>query len=116
MHKEGLWSAKFIWPALGQAFIKLNPFLLWRNLVMLVVEIGAVTTSIVTIVNFLHHSSYGFDLHISIWLWITVLFANFAESLAEGKGRAQADSLKQGRSEIYAQRITPGTDEKFERE
>lgn len=114
MHKKVLWTTKLIWPAIKQAFIKLNPLFLWRNFVMFVVEVGAVITSIIAFVNYFTGNPYSFDLHISIWLWFTVLFANFAESLAEGKGRAQAESLKQGRSEVYAQRIISGTDTEVE--
>lgn len=114
LQKKILWSTKFIWPAIKQAFIKLNPLYLWRNFVMFVVEIGAVITLIIAVTNFFSGRPYGFDLHISMWLWITVLFANFAESLAEGKGKAQAESLKQERSEVYAQRLVADSDDEVE--
>lgn len=105
MRKNVLWDSKFILPAIKQAFIKLNPLELRHKLVMFVVEISAIITAIIAILNF-----SAFSLQISFWLWFTVLFANFAESLAEGKGKAQAESLKQNRSEVYAQRLTSDID------
>src|SRR3990172_7517794 len=114
MHKRILWSTKFIWPAIKQAFVKLNPLVLWRNIIMFVVEIGAAATLIIAAKHFFAGIPYNFDLYISIWLWVTVLFANFAESLAEGKGKAQAESLKQGRSDVYAQRVVPDSESEVE--
>lgn len=110
MRKTMLWSQEFIMPALKQAIVKLSPLKLWRNVVMLIVEVGAIITTVNTVVNFFIKEPYGFDLQISLWLWLTVLLANFAESLAEGKGKAQAESLKQSRSEVYAQRVLVGED------
>ena len=116
MRTSMLWNSKFIMPAIRQAFIKLNPLKLWHNVVMFVVEIGAIVTTVITVVSFFAKAPqfFAFGLQISLWLWFTVLFANFAESLAEGKGKAQAESLKQNRSEVYAQRIIPGTDNEVE--
>jgi len=114
IHKRVLWSSKFILPAIKQAFIKLNPLFLWRNIIMFVVEVGAAATLIIAAMHFFAGIPYNFDLYISIWLWFTVLFANFAESLAEGKGKAQAESLKHGRSDVYAQRVKPDTESEVE--
>ncbi len=116
MRTNILWNSKFILPAIRQAFIKLNPLKLWHNVVMFFVEIGAIVTTVITALSFFTKDPqfFVFGLQISLWLWFTVLFANFAESLAEGKGKAQAESLKQNRSEVYAQRIIPDTDNEVE--
>jgi len=114
MDKKNSWNIELILQAVKQAFIRLNPFVLWRNIVMLIVEIGAVITTVIAAMNFFNNLPYGFDLHVSFWLWFSVLFSNFAESLAEGKGKNQAESLKQGRSEVYAQRVIPDTTDEVE--
>lgn len=105
MKKDILWSKKIIFPAVRNAFLHLNPIDMWRNPVMLIAEICALVTTCITAVHFYQHTPAMFNLQISIWLWFTVIFSNFAEALAEGKGKAQADSLKQTRSEVYAQRF-----------
>ncbi len=95
-------------PAIGDAFKKLNPRVQWRNPVMFVTEVGAVaTTSIFAIGAWQGHFS-GFELQIALWLWFTVLFANFAESIAEGRGKAQAESLRKGRTKVMARRLNDG--------
>ena len=111
MRKSILWSTQLVSQAIKVAFIKLNPFSLWRNCVMFVVEIGAIITSIFFFTHLYDHKPIAFDLQITLWLWFTVLFANFAEALAEGKGKAQAESLKQTKSEIYANRVIGDNDE-----
>ncbi|HBP64789.1 MAG TPA: potassium-transporting ATPase subunit B, partial [Desulfosporosinus sp.] len=89
-----------------EAFIKLNPKVLWTNPVMLVVEILAVLTTYFTLRDIvLHSSTFGFDGQIAAWLWMTVLFANFAEALAEGRGKAQAESLRKTRSDTIAKKV-----------
>lgn len=105
MRKNILWSADFFYKAIGQAFIKLNPANMLRNPVMFIAEIGATITTIAIFYYAGKHQQFVFELQISIWLWFTVVFANFAEALAEGKSKAQAESLKQTRSEVYANRI-----------
>lgn len=88
------------------AFKKLNPATLFRNPVMFIVEIGSILTTIITIMDFISKSAErNFDLQISIWLWFTILFANFAESLAEGRGKAQADALRKTRKDIKAKKL-----------
>lgn len=116
MYKKVLWSAKFVWPSIKEAFLRLNPLFLWRNIVMLIVEIGAVITSIMAIIHFSNDMPFGFDLYISLWLWFTVISSNFAESFAEGTGKAQAETLKQERSEIHAQKVIGGEDGEEETE
>ncbi|AFQ44870.1 potassium-transporting ATPase subunit KdpB [Desulfosporosinus meridiei] len=92
--------------AIKESFAKLNPRVLWTNPVMLVVEILAVLTTYFTLRDIaLQSKTFGFDVQIAAWLWITVLFANFAEALAEGRGKAQADSLRKTRSETIAKKL-----------
>jgi K+-transporting ATPase ATPase B chain len=82
---------------------KLNPRLMLKNPVMFVVEVGAVITTVDLIRGGLHHpSGFAFSLQITLWLWFTVLFANFAEAMAEGRGKAQADTLRKARAETIA--------------
>ncbi len=95
--------------ALPGAFRKLDPRQMWRNPVMFIVEIGAVLTTIIAIAEpFLGGSSTlapSFTVGIAVWLWITVLFANLAESVAEGRGKAQAASLRQTRTSTIAHKV-----------
>ncbi|MEO8199917.1 MAG: potassium-transporting ATPase subunit KdpB [Gemmatimonadota bacterium] len=92
--------------ASGEAFRKLHPRTMLRNPVMFVVLVGSVVTSLVVAGDMLRHSpGIGFTLQVSLWLWFTVLFANFAEAMAEGRGRAQADALRQSRQETRAKRL-----------
>ncbi len=92
--------------AVKESFVKLDPRVLWKNPVMLVVELLAVLTTYFTIRDMgAHTKSVWFDGQIAIWLWITVLFANFAEALAEGRGKAQADTLRKTRSETIAKKL-----------
>ena len=79
---------------------------------MFVVEIVSVITTIISINNLIHGGPFWFNIHISVWLWFTVLFANFAEALAEGRGKAQAETLRRAQSEAYAKRLkSDGTSE-----
>ncbi len=88
---------ELILPAIGESFKKLNPLIQIKNLVMFVVYVGAIMTSVLLFRNF-----STFNLQITIWLWFTVLFANFAEAIAEGRGKAQADALRKMRTEVFA--------------
>jgi potassium-transporting ATPase ATP-binding subunit len=91
------------------ALRKLNPVAMMRNPVMFVVEVGSVLTTTLLILDSMHrHGNPKFDLQITLWLWFTVLFANFAEAMAEGRGKAQADALRQAKSETTAYRIRAG--------
>jgi K+-transporting ATPase ATPase B chain len=104
--KRSLWDAKIVRRALIDAVAKLNPRTMMKNPVMFVVEIGSVVTSIYLVRDILaHHAAFQFDLQITLWLWFTVLFANFAEAMAEGRGKAQADALRRAKSETIAVRF-----------
>jgi K+-transporting ATPase ATPase B chain len=103
--KKAIWEWKIVRRAIWDAFIKLNPRKMMGNPVMFVVEIGSVIT---TILLFKGGASFKFNLQITLWLWFTVLFANFAEAMAEGRGKAQADTLRKARSETIANRIIDG--------
>jgi potassium-transporting ATPase ATP-binding subunit len=96
----GLLDPKMIWTSLPDSFRKLNPWTLWKNPVMFIVEIGAVFTTVVAIDN-----SSVFAWLIVIWLWLTVLFANVAEAVAEGRGKAQADALRRAKTDTIARRL-----------
>jgi K+-transporting ATPase ATPase B chain len=104
--KRSLWDTKIVRRALMDALVKLNPRTMMKNPVMFVVEIGSVITSVYLFRDIAaHHHTLGFDLQITLWLWFTVLFANFAEAMAEGRGKAQADALRRAKSETSAVRI-----------
>jgi potassium-transporting ATPase ATP-binding subunit len=92
--------------AITDSFVKLSPKTLWKNPVMFVVEIGAVLTTVLLALG-----PNAFALQICLWLWFTVLFANFAEAMAEGRGKAQADSLRKTKTESMARRIVSGKEE-----
>jgi K+-transporting ATPase ATPase B chain len=100
--KKAIWEWKIVRRAILDAFIKLNPKKMMGNPVMFVVEIGSVIT---TVLLFKGGTALKFNLQITLWLWFTVLFANFAEAMAEGRGKAQADTLRRARSETMANRI-----------
>jgi K+-transporting ATPase ATPase B chain len=86
---------------------KLSPRLMMKNPVMFIVEIGSVLTAIALVANIVtHQGHFRFELQITLWLWFTVLFANFAEAMAEGRGKAQADALRKAKSETTAHRVT----------
>lgn len=105
--KKSLWDTKLLLLASKESFIKLNPFTLIRNPVMFVVEVGSILTTIVTINNFINGEYSSFNLQVTIWLWFTILFSNFAESLAEGRSKAQAESMQKTRSETIANKLLP---------
>lgn len=97
----GLLDPTMLWRSLPDALRKLNPRALWRNPVMLIVEIGAVWSTILAIVD-----PTWFGWLIVAWLWLTVVFANLAEAVAEGRGKAQAESLRKTRASTTARRLT----------
>lgn len=101
-----LFSGKIIKGALTDALKKLNPSILIKNPVIFIVGIGALMTSVIFIIDLVAGKYSAFNLEISIWLWFTVLFANFSEAIAEGRGKAQAESLKKSRVQMKARRIT----------
>src|SRR5947209_15355207 len=94
-------------PAIGSAFTKLDPRLMIKSPVMFVVEMVAVLTTVIFLRDvFTGGANLGFTFQIILWLWFTVLFANFAEAVAEGRGKAQADSLRKTRTESQAKLLT----------
>jgi len=100
--KKAVWEWKIVRRAIWDAVLKLNPRKMMGNPVMFVVEIGSVIT---TVLLFKGSAAFKFNLQITLWLWFTVVFANFAEAMAEGRGKAQADTLRKARSETVANRI-----------
>ena len=103
VRKQSLGDGKMIFRAVVDSFRKLNPRAMVKNPVMFVVEVGAVLTSVQLAWNASHHAGqFSFGLQITLWLWFTVLFANFAEAMAEGRGKAQADTLRKARAETEA--------------
>src|SRR5262249_35281324 len=105
---RSLWDAKIVRQALKDAVRKLSPRTMMKNPVMFVVEVGSVITTVLLIKDLSRHSpNFGFDLQITAWLWFTVLFANFAEAMAEGRGKAQAETLRKAQSEALANRLPP---------
>ena len=105
-HKPtSLFDASILVPAIGGAFQKLDPRLMVKNPVMFVTLVGAALT---TVSIFTSKADHGFIIQLSIWLWFTELFANYAEAVAEGRGKAQADSLRKARKDTMARRLKNG--------
>src|SRR5690242_9577260 len=104
-----LFDPTIVGPAVGDAFRKLDPRTLWRNPVMFAVEVVSVATTILFIRDLLVGIGAEFSGQISLWLWFTVLFANFAEAVAEGRGKAQAASLRRTQSQAIAKRLDPAS-------
>ena len=109
--KQAIWNAQIVKRAVGDSFTKLSPRVMMKNPVMFVVEVGSVLTTfqlirgLVAPIPGITHT--GFELQITLWLWFTVLFANFAEAMAEGRGKAQADNLRKAKTETTAKRLLP---------
>ncbi len=103
---KSLFTPEILWPAIGASFKKLDPRVQLRNPVMFVVEVGALITTIAWIVG--SQDPGWFTFTIAVWLWLTVVFANLAEALAEGRGRAQAASLRAMRAETTARLASGG--------
>jgi K+-transporting ATPase ATPase B chain len=97
-----LFDPAIVLPAVGESIIKLNPMHMWKNPVMFVTEVGAALTTVDLAFT---RDSRWFVLQITIWLWFTVIFANFAEAMAEGRGKAQADTLRKSRTKTSARKI-----------
>src|SRR6202035_5696454 len=104
--KRSLWDLKIVRRAAWDSLVKLHPVTMMRNPVMFVVEVGSVVTTVLLILERMHgQPGFGFNLQITLWLWFTVLFANFAEAMAEGRGKAQADALRRAKAETMANRL-----------
>jgi len=101
-----LYDRRIIMQALIKSFLKINPAMLIRNPVIFIVAAGATITTLITIAGIIRSNYSGFNLQITIWLWFTVLFANFAEAVAEGRGKAQAESLRKDRSLTRARKLS----------
>jgi K+-transporting ATPase ATPase B chain len=115
MPATALFDPEIVFPAIGQAFVKLDPRTLVKNPVMFVLEVVTLLTSALLIRDILIGQPIAFELQIVIWLWFTVLFANFAEAVAEGRGKAQADALRSTRTQTRAKRLLmPDNRELFE--
>jgi len=108
MTSSSIWNPALISPAIRASFKKLSPKTMAKNPVMFVVEIGSVLTTISFISDLSHHQGKEalFSGQVTLWLWFTVLFANFAEAMAEGRGKAQAENLRKARTETQAFRRT----------
>jgi K+-transporting ATPase ATPase B chain len=107
---SSIWDAGIIRQAISGSFRKLDPRIQIKNPVMFIVEVGSLLTTII----FIQELTAGggtplFTGQVAFWLWFTVLFANFAEAMAEGRGKAQADTLRKTRTETVANRVTSGT-------
>jgi K+-transporting ATPase ATPase B chain len=106
--KRSLWDLKIVRRATWDSLVKLHPVTMMRNPVMFVVEVGSVATTVLLVLDRVHGKpGFGFNLQITLWLWFTVLFANFAEAMAEGRGKAQADALRRAKAETMANRLLP---------
>ncbi len=110
MTTNSFWSRELAGKAALQAFVKLNPVTLSRSPVMFVTLIGAAMVTLDVLAGLPRVS--GFEAQIALWLWVTVLFANFAEAMAEGHGKARAESLRRSRGEIMARRLDGGAEKK----
>ncbi|MEA2965223.1 MAG: potassium-transporting ATPase ATP-binding subunit [Alphaproteobacteria bacterium] len=110
MPVSALFDPKIVVPAMGSAFVKLDPRTLMKNPVMFVLEVVTALTTVILIRDLVTGGeNLGFEFQIVVWLWFTVLFANFAEAVAEGRGKAQADALRRTRTETQA-KLLIGTD------
>jgi K+-transporting ATPase ATPase B chain len=115
MPVSALFDPKIVLPAIGSAFVKLNPRTLMANPVMFVLEVVTALTTVILIHDLFTGGSahIGFEFQIILWLWFTVLFANFAEAVAEGRGKAQADTLRRQRSETQAKLLNGADRQNF---
>src|SRR5437588_11157116 len=106
-----LFDCNIVCPAIGDAFKKLNPRLMVKNPVMFVTMVGAALTTVGIFTA--EPGLRGFVTQLAIWLWFTVLFANFAEAVAEGRGKAQAASLRRARNETMARKLHNGREQQI---
>jgi potassium-transporting ATPase ATP-binding subunit len=112
-HSRPLFDPEILRRAIKESFVKLNPLALLKNPVIFVVEVGALITTLFLFRDVATGAAgIGFTLQISLWLWFTVLFANFAEAMAEARGKAQADALRKTKTDAFAHRVLNGRTEK----
>src|ERR1700692_1036609 len=111
---SALFDPKIVLPAIGSAFVKLDPRTLMANPVMFVLEVVTALTTVILIRDlFTGGAHIGFEFQIILWLWFTLLFATFAEAVAEGRGKAQADTLRRQRSETQAKLLNGADRQNF---
>ena len=104
---SALFDPKIAIPAIGSAFVKLDPRTLIKNPVMFVLEVVTILTTVILIRDlFTGGPNIAFEFQIILWLWITILFANFSEAVAEGRGKAQAEALRRTRTSTQAKLLT----------
>src|ERR1700756_4028741 len=115
MPVSALFDPKIVLPAIGSSFAKLDPRTLMKNPVMFVLEVVTALTTVILIRDLVTGGGHIlFEFQIILWLWFTVLFANFAEAVAEGRGKAQADTLRRQRTETQAKLLSaPGDSQKY---
>ncbi|HET7451616.1 MAG TPA: potassium-transporting ATPase subunit B, partial [Thermoanaerobaculia bacterium] len=109
--KRKLFDPAIVRPAIRDSFAKLSPSLQAKNPVMFVVLVGAVLVTALLVRDVARGGQVLFNVQIALWLWFTLLFANFAEAMAEGRGKAQAETLRRGKSEMTARRLGKRGDE-----
>ena len=100
---HSIFDPALIVPAIADSFIKLNPITLAKNPVIFVAEVGAAISTVLLVTG--HGVDFGFQLQVALWLWLIVLFANFAEAMAEGRGKAQAKALRNTQAQTFAKRL-----------
>src|SRR3979409_417239 len=110
MPVSALFDPKIVVPAVGSAFVKLDPRTLMKNPVMFVLEVVTALATVILVRDLVNGGEHiGFEFQVVLWLWFTVLFANFAEAIAEGRGKAQADALRKTRTQTQARLLSgPG--------
>jgi K+-transporting ATPase ATPase B chain len=114
MPVSALFDPKIVLPAIGSAFVKLDPRTLIKNPVMFVLEVVSALTAVILVRDLVvGGGQIGFEFQIVVWLWFTVLFANFSEAIAEGRGKAQADALRKTRTETQAKLLTGPSRDKY---
>jgi K+-transporting ATPase ATPase B chain len=101
-----MFTREIVIQAIKDSFVKMKPSLLVKNPVIFIVGIGAFMTTVVVLTDIFNSHFSSFNFQITLWLWFTVLFANFAEAVAEGRGKAQADSLRKNRTQTKARKLT----------
>src|ERR687884_188386 len=108
--KQAIWNWQIVHRAIIDSLRKLNPRAMMKNPVMFVVEVGSCLATLQLVRGLIAPTpgvtDIKFELQITLWLWFTVLFANFAEAMAEGRGKAQADNLRKARQTVAAFRLT----------
>ena len=106
-HRLSMFDRTLLWPAVIDAFRKLSPRVQWRNPVMFVVYLGSILTTVLWIQSLVGQGEAPpwFIVNVAIWLWFTVLFANFAEALAEGRSKAQAATLRGLKQSVTAKKL-----------